>query len=130
MVDPKYLLDSSVCVDLLRGRAIKSNLPERGKTAISSIVAAELWAGAEKSGRPAAIAMLEEFLTLFPVMDFNQTAARHYGDIRADLEKRGTPIGPLDLLIAAHARSLGVAVVTGNVAEFKRVAGLKVVAWK
>ncbi len=74
--------------------------------------------------------MLEEFLTLFPVMDFNQTAARHYGDIRADLEKRGTPIGPLDLLIAAHARSLGVAVVTGNVAEFKRVAGLKVVAWK
>jgi len=126
----KFLLDSSVCVDLLRGRANTSPLPKRGEAAISSIVAAELWAGAEESGRATATAMLEEFLTLIPVLDFDQTAARHYGDIRADLEKRGTPIGPLDLLIAAHARSLGACVLTGNVAVFKRVQGLKVVVWK
>ena len=130
MAAPAYLLDSSACVRLLRGRAGVSDLPARNEIAISSVVAAELWAGAEKSGRPAEAVRLEELFALFPVLDFDHTAARHYGEIRADLEKKGTPIGPLDLLIAAHARSLGATVVTGNVGEFKRVKGLKVLAWK
>ncbi len=130
MPAPMYLLDSSACVRVLRGRAAVSNLPARNEIAISSVVAAELWAGAEKSGRPAEAVRLGEFFELFPVLDFDHAAARHYGEIRADLERKGTTIGPLDLLIAAHARSLGATVVTGNVGEFKRVKGLKVLAWK
>ncbi len=130
MVTPLFLLDSSVCVDLLRGRVSSTQLPATSDCFISRIVSAELWAGAEKSGRPTVKVQLEAFLGLFPVLDFNIAAAQHYGDIRAELEKRGTSIGPLDLLIAAHARSLGAVVVTGNTAEFRRVKGLKVVAWK
>lgn len=130
MVNPDYLLDTSACVLILRGHASASALPDREQTVISSVAAAELWAGAEKSGRASETARLEDLFELFPVLDFDHAAARHYGEIRADLEKKGTPIGPLDLLIAAHARSLGAVVVTGNVDEFKRVKGLKVLAWK
>ena len=71
-----------------------------------------------------------DFVGLFPLRDFDDAAARHYGEIRTDLEKRGIAIGPLDLLIAAHARSLEAALVTGNVKEFRRVRGLDVKAWK
>ena len=130
MVKPACLLDSSACVLILRGRASSSALPARGETAISSVVAAELWAGAEKSRRATEATKLEDLFEIFPVLDFDHAAARQYGEIRADLERKGTTIGPLDLLIAAHARSLGAAVVTGNVGEFKRVKGLKVLAWK
>ena len=130
MVNPSYLLDSSACVLILRGRASTTALPAREQTAVSSVVAAELWAGAEKSGRASEADRLEDLFDLFPVLAFDHKAARHYGEIRADLEKKGTTIGPLDLLIAAHARSLGATVVTANVGEFKRVKGLKVLAWK
>jgi tRNA(fMet)-specific endonuclease VapC len=65
-----------------------------------------------------------------PVLDFTPAAARCYGGILADLERRGQTLGPLDLLIAAHALSLGAILVTGNVREFRRVKGLKVQAWK
>jgi len=61
---------------------------------------------------------------------FDESAARHYGEIRSELEKKGMSIGPLVLLIAAHARSLGATLITANVGEFKRVKGLKVLAWK
>ncbi len=73
---------------------------------------------------------MKEFLEIFPVLDFSHTAAREYGDIRADLERKGVSIGPLDLLIAAHARSLDATLVTANAGEFKRVKGLKVQIWK
>jgi tRNA(fMet)-specific endonuclease VapC len=73
---------------------------------------------------------LTTFLALFQLADFDLAAAIHYAEIRAALEAKGTPIGPLDLLIAAQARSLGATLVTANIREFKRVKGLKVRAWK
>jgi tRNA(fMet)-specific endonuclease VapC len=64
------------------------------------------------------------------VRDFDVAAAEHYGDLRAELERRGQTIGPLDLLIAAHARSLGATLVTGNTREFRRVPKLAVLSWR
>jgi tRNA(fMet)-specific endonuclease VapC len=126
-----YLLDTSVCVPVLREKATFQDLPAPDQTAFSSIVAAELWAGANKLGREHhQFARVKEFLEIFEVLDFSHDAARHYGEIRAELEKKGVSIGPLDLLIAAHARSLGATLITANAGEFKRVKGLKVLAWK
>ena len=127
----RYLLDTSVCVDILRQRVAASGLPAAGACCLSAIGTAELRTGLAKMGHDEARARkLEDFISLFPVQDFGDTAARHYGEIRADLEKRGVVIGPLDLLIAAHARSVGASLVTGNVREFRRVKGLAVTAWK
>ncbi len=125
-----YMLDSSVCISILRGRISRSDLPVRANVTVSSIVAAELWTGAEKSARPETKKAVTELLAIFAVADFDAEAARHYGAIRAELERKGTPIGPLDLLIAAHARSRRAVLVSGNVREFKRVKGLKTVAWR
>jgi len=132
MVAPRiYSLDTSVCVPVLREQATFRELPSPDETVISSIVAAELWAGANKRGRrDPQFARVAEFLEIFTVVDFSEEAARHYGEIRAELEKKGMSIGPLDLLIAAHARSLGATLMTANVGEFRRVKGLKLLAWK
>ncbi len=128
---PPYLLDTCVCIPVLRGRATFRPLPAPAETAISSIVAAELLAGVSKlpAGHPQ-FPRLEEFLHIYEVVDFSLAAAQHYGDIRANLERKGILIGPLDLLIAAHARSLGATLITANVGEFRRVKGLKILAWK
>lgn len=127
---PLFMLDSSACIQVLRGRAPFDALPACKDTAVSSIVAAELWTGVEQSGRPGKARSLETFLGLFTVVDFGGEDARHYSQIRADLERKGTPIGPLDLLIAAHACNLGATLITCNAGEFTRVKGLKVQAWK
>ena len=126
-----YLLDTSVCVPVLREKATFRELPAPDQTFFSSIVAAELWTGAWKSGQEhPQFGRVTEFLRLFEILDFSRTAAEHYGQIRAELEKSGISIGPLELLIAAHARSLGATIITANVREFRRVRGLKVLAWK
>jgi len=123
-------LDTNVCIDLLRGRARGRRLPEVRDCVLSSVVAAELWVGAEKAVDPAGQRQaVGAFIDLFRRVPFDDSAARHYGEIRAHLEKRGTPIGPLDLLIAAHARSLEATLLTSNLAEFRRVPGLKCAAW-
>ena len=128
---PAFLLDSSVCIPVLRRRTTLEGLPDPAEAAISAIVAAELWSGIEKGhDLPAHRLRLEAFLELFPVLEFTHAAARHYGEIRAELERKGKPIGPLDLLIAAHARSLGATLVTANAGEFRRVKGLKVLSWR
>ncbi len=129
---PAYLLDSSACIPVLRNAAGLGKLPDPALTGIPVIVAAELWTGVRKSDRthPHQAARLEAFLGFFWVVDFTLDAAMHYADIRAALEAAGTPIGPLDLLIAAQARSLGATLVTANAGEFKRVKGLKVLGWK
>ena len=124
------MLDSSACIHVLRGLAPFDALPAREETAISSLVVAELWTGVEKSTRPGQARSLELFLSLFHIADFGSEDARHYAQIRVDLERTGTLIGPLDLLIAGHARSLGATLVTANAREFKRVKGLKVQVWK
>lgn len=129
---PGFLLDSSACIPVLRNRSGLDKLPDPALTGIPVIVAAELWTGVKKNLKthPHHAARLEAFLSLFHLPDFDLAAALHYAEIRASLESKGRSIGPLDLLIAAQARSLGATLVTANVHEFKRVKGLKVLAWK
>lgn len=129
---PSFLLDSSACIPVLRNKAGLEKLPDPALTGIPVIVAAELWTEVKKNLKqhPQQAARLEAFLNLFWLVDFTLEAALHYADIRAALEAEGTSIGPLDLLIAAQARSLGANLVTANYGKFKRVKGLKVRAWK
>ena len=131
-MSPSYLLDSSVCIPVLRNQSGLGRLPDPALTGVPVIVAAELWTGVKKnlSTHPHQAAKLEAFLGLFVMADFTLDAAIHYAEIRAALEAAGTPIGPVDLFIAAQARSLGATLVTANAGEFKRVKGLKVLAWK
>lgn len=97
---------------------------------LSAITLSELHTMAAKARNPAdKTARLRVALSQFSFADFDAAAAFHAGDIRAALEPRGAAIGPLDTLIAAHARSLGAAVVTSNISEFSRVPGLRVVDW-
>lgn len=129
---PSFMLDSSACIPVLRSGAGLDKLPDPALTGIPVIVAAELWTGVKKNLRthPQQAGRLEAFLALFWIADFTLEAALHYADMRAALEAAGTTLGPLDLLIAAQARSLEATLVTGNAREFKRVKGLKVQAWK
>lgn len=128
---PSFLLDSSACIPVLRNQAGLEKLPDPALTGIPVIVAAELWTGVKKhlKTHPHQAARLETFLSLFWLADFTLEAALHYADIRAVLEATGKTIGPLDLLIAAQARSLGATLVTANAGEFKRVKGLTVQMW-
>lgn len=124
---PSYLLDSSACIPVLRNKAGVEKLPDPALSAIPTIVAAELWTGVKKNLKthPQQAGRLETFLKLFQLLDFDLEAALHYADIRAALEAAGTTLGPLDLLIAGQARSMGATLVTENTREFKRVKGLK-----
>ena len=128
---PSFLLDSSACIPVLRNQAGLEKLPDPALTGIPVIVAAELWTGVKKNLKthPHQAARLDAFLSLFWLADFTLDAALHYADIRAALEATGKTLGPLDLLIAAQARSLGATLVTANPREFKRVNGLKVQGW-
>lgn len=97
---------------------------------LSSLVVFELSYGAQKGRwRKANLALLEEFLLDFVIAPFDEPAAHRAGTVRGELESAGTPIGPLDTLIAAHALNLDIPLVTHNVREFSRVAGLRVEDW-
>ena len=103
---------------------------EVGEVGVSSVTAAELRYGAEKSAAPEQNReALSRFLLPLEVLAFGDEAAAAYGRVRAALENAGTPIGPLDNLIAAHAVSLGVTLVTNNTREFSRVPGLEIEDW-
>ena len=128
------LLDTNTCIYL-----IKKHPPEVlrrfneytvGGIGISSITAAELYFGVQKSQRPEQNRRaLQQFLLPLTVAHFDENAAVAYGHVRARLEKQGTPIGSLDTLIAAHALSMDLTLVTNNIREFERVPGLKVENW-
>jgi len=128
-----YMLDTNLCIRVLRDRP--RGLRERfnaevGALCVSTVTLAELMHGAAKSDRPAAQRREVERLTgRLEVLPFDEDAAAHYGDIRADLERRGAVIGPYDLMIAGHARSRGLVVITGNLGEFQRVEGLRSEDW-
>ena len=130
----KYLLDTNICIALIRQKpaALIQRLTslQPGDAGISSITLAELFHGVEKSARPEQnMSALEQFLLPLDLADFDQDAALAYGKIRSDLERTGQIIGSMDILIAAHAVSLNVIMVTNNVQEFQRVKGLFVEDW-
>jgi tRNA(fMet)-specific endonuclease VapC len=131
----RYLLDTNVCVDFLRGRhpSVAAHMRDSSPDDLctSSIVAAELRYGADRSRRPGENhAALERLFAGLQTVDFDLEAASAYGRLRSKLEASGGSIGPNDMLIAAHALSLGVVLVTDNEREMSRVAGLIVVNWR
>ncbi len=129
----KYMLDTNIVIYVIKRKPIelldKFNL-HAGQMSISSITLAELFHGAEKSSKPEHnMRQVEDFVSRLEVLEYGTKAAAHYGSIRADLEKKGTPIGVNDLHIAGHARSEGLVLVTNNMREFERVNGLCVENW-
>src|SRR3989339_1034362 len=130
----QYMLDTDICIHLIRKkslavlRKIEAHRPEN--LFLSSITLGELEYGVHKSSRPDQNSLaLIQFVSPFNILPFDQTAAARYGILRADLENSGKPIGSMDMLIAAHALSSGLILVTGNTREFERVRGLKTVNW-
>jgi len=130
----KYLLDTNICIYIIKRKPAivleKFRELPLGSVTISTITLAELEYGIRKSANPDKnLEALNQFLIPLAILAFDYDATIAYGKIRADLEKKGTPIGPLDTLIAAHALSLNITLVTNNEKEFNRVAGLKVENW-
>lgn len=130
----KFMLDTNTCIYLIKKKnpKILTHLKKYpvGEVGISSVTLAELWYGVSKSeyiqkNREA----LEEFILPLEIADFDEKAAETYGNVRANLENAGTPIGSMDLLIGSHALSRRTTLVTNNLREFKRINGLKVVDW-
>jgi tRNA(fMet)-specific endonuclease VapC len=132
-VNTLYLLDTNILIALLRDRgdAARRRLVEAtGRVGVSTISEMELEYGIERSASPARNRQaVDELLSLVEVLDLDSLAAMHAGRIRAVLAARGTPIGPYDALLAGHARSLGLVMVTNNVRELSRVPGLEVEDW-
>lgn len=132
----RYLLDTNILIYVLNARAQHQAVLDRfnrerpDNMVVSSITLAELRFGLEKSSRRDTTRdRLNKVLAALNVVAFDERAAETYGRIRAALESAGKPIGPLDTLIAAHAVSLNVTLVTGNVREFSGVPGLHVESW-
>ena len=133
MAEVHYLLDTNVVSELVRrpGGATSQRVAgvKAGSLGVSVIVAAELRYGAARLGSERLTRQLEAVLSAINVLPLEEPADWHYGMIRSELERIGQPIGHNDLLIAAHARSLGATLVTRNVREFGRVPGLSVETW-
>ncbi len=129
----KYLLDTNICIYAMKYKPLsvreKFNAYQ-GQMAISSVVLMELAWGAECSQSPQkAHFALEAFVEGLQILDFNPSAAYHTAQIRAQLKKAGTPIGAYDYMIAGHARSMGLILVSNNLKEFQRVEGLRLENW-
>lgn len=129
----RYLLDTNICIYIINRRppqvfAHFDGL-RYGDVAVSSITGAELAFGVAKSGSQRNHEALEKFLAPLEVLPFDVGAMHAYGPLRADLQRRGQPIGSLDTLIAAHALALGATLVTNNIEEFRRVPALICENW-
>jgi len=130
----RYLLDTNICIYLIKKKPLpvlqKFETHTMGDIGVSAITVAELEFGAQKSRHPEQNQhALEQFLIPLAIVEFDYNAAVTYGYIRAALETQGTPIGPLDMLIAAQALSLNITLVTNNTKEFCRVSNLKIENW-
>lgn len=129
----KYMLDTNIVIYVIKSRPVEvldRFNANTGRMVISSVTLAELLHGVEKSAAPERnLRTVEDFVSRLAVLDYDIRAAAHYGSIRADLERKGTPIGVNDLHIAGHARSAGLILVTNNRKEFDRVSGLIVENW-
>lgn len=130
---PQFLLDTNILSDLVRQPqgAVARRIAQVGEDAVctSIIVAAELRFGAAKRGAPRLTWQVEEILAALPVLPLELPADECYAQLRCALDKSGRPIGPNDLLIAAHALALECTLVTANEDEFARVPGLAVANW-
>lgn len=133
MAGPAYLLDTNILSSLIRYPAgtVAERIRSVGEGAIctSIVVACELRYGAAKKGSVALSSKVDQLLAALEVLPLGENADEKYGAVRAALEKAGTPIGANDTLIAAHALSLELTLVTDNVGEFSRVSGLNVENW-
>jgi len=133
-MSPRYLLDTNICIYMRKKSFPVMNdrvdkLPP-GALAMSVVTWGELVTGAEKSQeRERTLANLARLRQIVPVLEIDDTVGDHYGDIRAHLEKAGQPIGANDSWIAAHARALGLTLITNNTREFAKVSGLSVEDW-
>jgi len=130
----KYLLDTNICIYIIKKRPEKVfkkfNEEPFGTIGISSITLAELQYGVMKSSNPAKNQeALDRFITPIQIFEFGFEQTIVYGKIRAELERNGTPIGPMDTLIASHAISLNQKLVTNNEREFSRIPELQVENW-
>ena len=130
----KYLLDTNICIYLIKRRPESIfrvlTSQEAGSVALSTVTVAELYHGAARSQNPERNrAALEQFLIPLVLADFDLEAAITFGVIKTALERNGTPIGPLDTMIAAHALSLDLTLVTNNEREFRHVRELKITNW-
>ena len=129
----RYMLDTNIVIYVIKRRPIEIlDIFNRhaGHMCISSITLAELLHGAEKSDRmQQSLRKVEDFVSRLEVLSYGTKAAGHYGNIRADLERKGTTIGVNDLHIAGHARSEGLTLVSNNLREFERVDGLLQENW-
>lgn len=129
----KYMLDTNIAIFVIKRRPIEvldAFNRHANQMCVSSITSAELLHGVERSSFPEKNRKsVEDFISRLDVLDYDDDAAAHYGDIRAVLERKGIVIGVNDLHIAGHARSRGLIVVTNNREEFERVEGLRVEDW-
>ena len=127
------LLDTNICIYIINARplAVLARFQQyrMGDVGLCSIVAAELAFGVAKSGSARNRQALEMFLAPLTILPFDDAAVWAYGNLRADLERRGTPIGALDTLIAAHALSQQAQLITNNTREFSKVPGLQLDNW-
>ncbi len=129
----KYLLDTNILIYTIKNRpeeVRKTFNLHSGQMAISTITVGELIFGAERSSQPEKNLLdIEGLIARLEVLDFDTDAANHFGQIRAELYAQGQTIGPYDMMIAGHARSNGLILVTNNTKEFDRVKGLRVKNW-
>ena len=130
----KVMLDTNTCIAIIKRKPPqvlnRLNAYKVGEVGVSWVTLAELEFGVAKSQYlEKNQAALEEFVLPLEITNFDREAARVYGRVRAMLEKKGTPIGSLDIMIGAHALALGVTLATNNTREFSRIKGLTVVDW-
>lgn len=127
------LLDTNICIHIINARpaAVLERFRQyrMGEIGVSSVVAAELAYGVVKSGSSRNRQALEMFLAPLIILPFDEAVIWAYGELRAELERRGTPIGSLDTMIAAHAIRQQALLVTNNTREFARVPGLRLENW-
>lgn len=129
-----YMLDTNICIFAIKNKPAtvlkKLTSHDPSDICISAITYAELRHGVEKSqAKQRNDLALTLFLSAIDIIPFGERAAEEYGRVRSYLESKGTPIGPMDMLIAAHAKSLGMTIVTNNTREFKRIPDLKIEDW-
>ena len=128
-----YMLDTNICIHVMKSYppAVREKFNAVAEQlCISSITLGELHYGAQKSARRAEnLTAIGQFVARLEVLPFGEKAAAHYGQVRAELERAGTPCGPHDMQIGAHARSEGLIVVTNKVREFARMPAVRVENW-